>query len=66
MKSKVNKLFDLRASDPLIINRLKRNDSVLDKINVNENYFPPNSGSLKQDMIIEEDAKGENNEEQKI
>ena len=24
LKSKVNKLFDMRASDPLIINRLKR------------------------------------------
>ena len=50
LKSKVNKLFDMRASDPLIINRLKRvstkflptllqNDSVLNNVKVNENYF---------------------------
>lgn len=40
LKRKVNKLFDMRASDPLIINTLKRTDTVLDKVkNINENYF---------------------------
>ena len=40
LKAKVNKLFDMRASDPLIINNLKRKDSIFDKVKLlNENYF---------------------------
>lgn len=52
LKSKVNKLFDMRASDALIINRLKRNDSVFDKIQVNENYF--HSPTAKEGVAIKE------------
>lgn len=40
LKRKVNKLFDTRASSPLIINKLKKTDTVLSKVNnINENYF---------------------------
>ena len=40
MKRKVNKLFDTRASSPLIINKLKKTDTVLNKVNdINEDYF---------------------------
>jgi hypothetical protein len=40
LKRKVNKLFDTRASDPLIIKTLKRTDTVLNRVNnINENYF---------------------------
>jgi hypothetical protein len=40
LKKKVNQLFDLRASDPMTINKLKRSDSIFDKVkNLNENYF---------------------------
>lgn len=56
LKSKVNKLFDMRASDPLIINRLKRNDSVFDKVTVNDNYF---GGSKGQPHTIKEEAEEE-------
>jgi hypothetical protein len=53
LKSKVNKLFDLRASDPLIINRLKRNDSVLNNVKVNENYFHHHHGRTEVNPHIE-------------
>ena len=40
LKRKVNKLFDTRASSPLIINKLKKTDTVLNKVNnINEDYF---------------------------
>lgn len=40
LKRKVNKLFDTRASSPVIINKLKKTDTVLSKVNnINENYF---------------------------
>ena len=38
LKAKVNQLFDLRASDPLTINSLKRNNSLFEKVKLlNEN-----------------------------
>lgn len=52
LKAKVNKLFDLRASDPLIINRLKRTDSVFDKVKLlNENYFNSGRGNSTSFLI---------------
>ena len=40
LKRKVNKLFDTRASSPLIINKLKKTDTILNKVNdINEDYF---------------------------
>ena len=39
LKEKVNKLLDKKASNPLIINQLKRKDSILEKVKVNDNYF---------------------------
>ena len=56
LKTKVNMLFDMRASDPLIINSLKRKDSIFDKVKLlNENYFNNGRESLKkrQDVIAE-------------
>ena len=64
LKTKVNMLFDMRASDPLIINSLKRKDSIFDKVKLlNENYFNNGRESLKkkrQDVIAE--AEDEENE----
>ena len=57
LKAKVNKLFDMRASDPLIINNLKRTNSVFDKVKLlNENYFNTGRESLRKkrtDAILE-------------
>ena len=65
LKTKVNMLFDMRASDPLIINSLKRKDSIFDKVKLlNENYFNNGRESLKkkrQDAIAE--AEDEDNEQ---
>lgn len=64
LKAKVNMLFDMRASDPLIINSLKRKDSIFDKVKMlNENYFNNGRESLRkkrQDVIAE--AEDEENE----
>lgn len=55
----------MRASDPLIINTLKRKDSIFDKVKLlNENYFNNGRDSLRkkrsQDVIAE--AEDEENE----
>ncbi|CDW87840.1 phosphatidylinositol 4-kinase [Stylonychia lemnae] len=36
---KINKMLDKKASNPLIINQLKRSDSFLEKVKVNDNYM---------------------------
>lgn len=54
----------MRASDPLIINSLKRKDSIFDKVKMlNENYFNNGRESLRKkrhDVIAE--AEDEENE----
>lgn len=54
----------MRASDPLIINRLKRNDSVFDKVTVNDNYF----GKIDQakHQIIKEEVDEEDKPTQQL
>ena len=57
LKRKVNKLFDTRASSPLIINKLKKTDTVLNKVNdINEDYFA-SRGKINDLKIIESTAK---------
>ncbi len=49
LKRKVNKLFDTRASSPLIIKQLKRTDTVLSKVNnINEDYFASRESIMKK------------------
>jgi hypothetical protein len=58
LKAKVNQLFDMRASDALTINKIKRSDSIFDKVkNFNENYFGGRESLKKkrQDVIAEVD-----------
>lgn len=60
LKKKVNQLFDLRASDPMTINKLKRSDSIFDKVkNLNENYFGGRDSlkKKKQEAIAEVDEE---------
>ena len=45
----------MRASDPLTINKLKRSDSIFDKVkNLNENYFGRESLKKKRQEVIAE------------
>lgn len=58
LKRKVNKLFDTRASSPLIINKLKKTDTVLNKVNdINEDYFASRGKELLFNNFIESIAK---------
>ena len=58
LKRKVNKLFDTRASSPLIINKLKKTDTVLNKVNdINEDYFASRGKKLLFNNFIESIAK---------
>ena len=58
LKRKVNKLFDTRASSPLIINKLKKTDTVLNKVNdINEDYFASRGKELLFINFIESIAK---------
>jgi hypothetical protein len=58
LKRKVNKLFDTRASSPLIINKLKKTDTVLNKVNdINEDYFASRGKEFLFNNFIESIAK---------
>ena len=64
MKTKVNQLFDMRASEPFTINNIKRSESIFDKVkNLNENYFGIRESlkKKKQEVIAEVDEEKENN-----
>jgi hypothetical protein len=53
LKRKVNKLFDTRASSPLIINKLKKTDTVLNKVNdINEDYFASRESIAKKRSVL--------------
>lgn len=39
MRQRVNKMLDKQASNPVIIDQIRRNDSTIDKVKVNDNYF---------------------------
>ena len=53
----------MRASDPLIINTLKRKDSIFDKVKLlNENYFNNGRESLRKKRSQDVIAEAEENE----
>jgi hypothetical protein len=54
----------MRASDPLIINNLKRTDSVFNKVKViNENYFEREGTKVPLSYIIKEEPEEEGTNE---
>ncbi|CDW71897.1 phosphatidylinositol 4-kinase [Stylonychia lemnae] len=60
LKDRVNKLLDKKASNPLIIQNLRRSDSLFNKIKVNDNYFSRQTNNLAP--ISEETEGNESNQ----